>query len=175
VEGAPSRWPVVAIVGGAEEQGPALDLARALGAAVMELGAALVCGGRGGVMAAACQGARQWRGAALGPPIVALLPGADRSQANPWADLVLPTGLGNARNAVVVGAADVVLAVGGGAGTLSEIALARKLGRPVILLLAGGGVAARATLALPDDPGLETAADLDESRTRLAAHLGAPA
>ena len=98
-----------------------------VGRLLAERGAVLVCGGRGGAMAAACRGAKEAGGLTVG-----ILPGSDRSEANPFVDVVLPTGLGEARNALVVGAADVVIAVGGGYGTLSEIALALKAGKRVI-------------------------------------------
>jgi hypothetical protein len=78
-------------------------------------------------MEAACRGAKEAGGLTVG-----ILPGSDRSEANPYVDVVLPTGLGEARNALVVGAADVVIAVGGGYGTLSEVALALKAGKRVI-------------------------------------------
>jgi uncharacterized protein (TIGR00725 family) len=87
----------------------------------------LVCGGLGGAMEAACQGAKQAGGATVG-----LLPGPDRAEANPYVDVALPTGLGEGRNLLVVRAADVVIAVGGGYGTLSEIALALRHGKPVV-------------------------------------------
>ena len=87
----------------------------------------LVCGGRGGAMEAACRGAKEAGGADRRDPAR-----LDRSDANPFVDVVVPTGLGEARNALVVGAADVVIAVGGGYGTLSEIALALKAGKRVI-------------------------------------------
>ena len=98
-----------------------------VGRLVAERGAVLVCGGRGGAMEAACRGAKEAGGLTVG-----ILPGADRSAANPFVDVVLPTGLGEARNALVVRAADVLIAVGGGYGTLSEIALALKAGKRVI-------------------------------------------
>jgi uncharacterized protein (TIGR00725 family) len=87
----------------------------------------LVCGGLGGVMEAACRGA-----AAGGGVTVGLLPGFDRTAANPHVVVALATGLGEARNAVVVNAVDVVIAVGGEYGTLSEIALALKTGKRVV-------------------------------------------
>lgn len=104
-------------------------LAEAVGTALAERGAVVVCGGRGGVMAAVCRGA-----AAAGGVSVGILPGRDRSEANPWVTVAVATGLGEARNAVVASTADAVIAVGGEWGTLSEIALARKLGTPVVLL-----------------------------------------
>ena len=94
-----------------------------------EAGAIVVTGGRGGVMEAASKGAREAGGTTLG-----ILPDADRSQANPWLTVAVPTGMGEARNALVVRAADGVIAVGGEWGTLSEIAFARKTGKPVVAL-----------------------------------------
>jgi len=86
----------------------------------------VVCGGLGGVMEAACRGAKE-----AGATTVGILPGADRSAANPFVDVAIPTGLGEARNALVVRAADALIAVGGAYGTLSEIALALKAGKRV--------------------------------------------
>jgi len=105
----------------------ALAAAEDVGAAVAEAGCGLVCGGLGGVMEAACRGARSRGGLTLG-----LLPGLDREDANGWVVVAVATGLGEARNALVVRAADAVIAVGGGWGTLSEIALALKTGVPVV-------------------------------------------
>ena len=119
--------PYVAVVGAgdadAEEEAVALDVGRALARG----GAVLVCGGLGGVMAAACRGASEAGGVTVG-----LLPGPDRTAANPWVSVAIATGMGELRNGLVVRAADGVIAVGGGFGTLSEIALALKLGRPVV-------------------------------------------
>jgi uncharacterized protein (TIGR00725 family) len=122
---APRRW--IALVGPGEAGREELELAEEAGAAVAELGAGLVCGGLGGVMEAACRGARSRGGLTLG-----LLPGTDREAANGWVIVAVPTGLGEARNALVVRAADAVVAIGGGWGTLSEIALAVKTGVPVV-------------------------------------------
>jgi uncharacterized protein (TIGR00725 family) len=87
----------------------------------------LVCGGLGGAMEAACRGAK-----AAGGTTVGILPGSDRAAANPFVDVAVPTGLGQGRNLVIVHAADAVIAVGGGYGTLSEIALALQAGTPVV-------------------------------------------
>jgi uncharacterized protein (TIGR00725 family) len=108
---------------GAEQRESAEDVGRLLG----ERGAVLVCGGLGGVMEAACRGAKEAGGTTLG-----ILPGLDRAEANPYVDVAVPTGLGEARNALVVRAADALIAVGGGYGTLSEVALALKTGKPVV-------------------------------------------
>jgi uncharacterized protein (TIGR00725 family) len=94
-------------------------------------GAVLLTGGYGGVMEASCRGAK-----AEGGTVLAVLPGVDESQApvNPFVDLTIFTGMGHARNALLAVSADAVIAIGGGWGTLSEIALARTFGRPVVLL-----------------------------------------
>ena len=78
-------------------------------------------------MEAACRGARSRGGVTVG-----ILPGGDREDANGWVSIALPTGLGEARNALIARAADAVVAIGGGWGTLSEIALALKAGKPVV-------------------------------------------
>ena len=117
----------VAVVGPGDASPAELAVSEELGAALASAGAVVVCGGLGGVMEAACRGAKSRRGLTLG-----LLPGLDRSAANGWVDVAIPTGMGELRNGLVVRAADAVVAVGGGAGTLSEIAFALKAGRPVI-------------------------------------------
>jgi uncharacterized protein (TIGR00725 family) len=104
-----------------------VDAAGEVGRLVAERGAVVVCGGLGGAMESACRGAKQAGGLTVG-----LLPGSDRSEANAFVDVALPTGLGEARNALIVGAADVVIAVGRGYGTLSEIALALRAGKRVV-------------------------------------------
>src|SRR5258707_10963525 len=112
--------PCIAVIGpGCDAADDELAQAEEAGAAIAEAGAGLVCGGLGGVMEAACRGARSRGGLTVG-----LLPGTDRDAANGWVVVALPTGLGEARNALVVRAADAVVAIGGGWGTLSEIALA---------------------------------------------------
>jgi uncharacterized protein (TIGR00725 family) len=118
----------IAVVGpGSGASADELFAAEEAGAAIAEAGCGLVCGGLGGVMEAACRGARSRGGMTLG-----LLPGLDRDEANGWVVVAVPTGLGEARNALVVRAADAVVAIGGGWGTLSEIALAMKTGVPVV-------------------------------------------
>jgi len=121
---------VVAVIGqGSPNGGPEAEAAEAVGAALARAGAAIVTGGMGGVMAAASRGARS-----AGGTVVGVLPGTDRREALAAADAVVATGVGEARDLAVVASADAVVAVGGGWGTLAEIALARKLGRPVVLL-----------------------------------------
>jgi uncharacterized protein (TIGR00725 family) len=122
-----SRTPYVAVVGPGEASPDELHTAEEVGAGLAAAGVVVVTGGLGGVMEAASRGARSRRGRTLG-----LLPGDDRDAANGWVEIAVPTGMGELRNGLVVRAADAVVAIGGGHGTLSEIALALKLGRPVV-------------------------------------------
>lgn len=117
----------IAVIGGAEASADVLVLAEAVGRGLASAGVTLVCGGLGGVMAAACRGAK-----AAGGRTVGLLPGSSRSAANEWVDVVISTGLGEARNFLVVRSAASVIAVDGEYGTLSEIAAALRAGIPVI-------------------------------------------
>jgi hypothetical protein len=125
------RRPQIAVVGAADCAAELAFLAEEVGAALARGGAVLLTGGRGGVMAAASAGAR-----AAGGLVVGVLPGADAtaSPPNPHVEVALFTGLGQARNPLLVLSAASVVAVGGGWGTLSEIALALKQGVPVVLL-----------------------------------------
>lgn len=121
--------PYVAVVGPGDASDEQERLAEAVGRELAEHGAIVVCGGLGGVMAAACRGAQSGGGLTVG-----ILPGTDRAAANQWVTVAIPTGLGELRNGLVVRAADAVIAVGGGHGTLSEIALALQAGGQVISL-----------------------------------------
>ena len=95
----------------------------------------IVTGGRSGVMEAVCKGAKKAGGLTIG-----ILPGFTREDANPYVDIIIPTGLGYARNAINVLAGDVVVAISGGPGTLSEIGLALAYNKPLIVLKGCGGV-----------------------------------
>lgn len=117
----------VAVCGASEATDSQVRDAEEVGRLLAERGAVVLCGGFGGVMEAASRGAAQ-----AGGTVVGILPGADRDGANPHLTLALATGLGQARNAVIVTAADRVIAIGSGWGTLSEIGLARRLGRTVV-------------------------------------------
>jgi uncharacterized protein (TIGR00725 family) len=123
----PPRAMYVAVVGGYEAEAGALESARTVGRLLAERGALLVTGGRQGVAAAASQGASEVGGVTVG-----ILPGRDRSEANPWVTVAVPTGLGETRNALVVMDADAVIAFPGRYGTLSEVAFALLAGTRVI-------------------------------------------
>lgn len=103
------------------------SLAEEVGRRVAESGAALICGGLTGVMEAACRGARRAGGRTIG-----ILPGTERAEANPFVEVAVVTGMGQTRNAIIVLTADVLIAIGGGYGTLSEIGLALRHGKPVV-------------------------------------------
>lgn len=105
------------------------EVARRVGLLIAQAGHFVVTGGLGGVMAAACEGAREASGLTIG-----LLPGDRRSDGNDHLSVALPTGLGELRNGLVVRASDAVIAIGGSWGTLSEIALAMRTGVPVVAL-----------------------------------------
>ncbi|CAN5879566.1 hypothetical protein BH23ACT12_BH23ACT12_09770 [soil metagenome] len=117
----------ISVIGPSGASPEVLRVAEEVGACVARAGAVLVTGGGSGAMAAACRGAHSAGGATLG-----LLPGSSRNQANAYLDMAVPTGMGEMRNVLVVRAGDGVVAVGGGYGTLSEIALALKLGKPIV-------------------------------------------
>lgn len=117
----------IAIIGAAEAREEERAAAHALGRFVAETGAVLLTGGRGGVMAEASRGAHE-----AGGLVVAILPGSAPDPANPWVDVPIVTNMGSGRNVINVMSADLVIAVGGGFGTLSEIGLALKHGVPVI-------------------------------------------
>ncbi|ADG87771.1 hypothetical protein TBS_00260 [Thermobispora bispora] len=148
----------IAVCGPSECTPEEAEAAREVGRLLAERGAVVLCGGYGGVMAAAAAGAR-----AAGGIVVGILSGRDRTGANPHLTVAIPTGMGEARNAIIVRAADAVIVVGGSWGTLSELALARRGGTPVVTL---GGWRVLDSSGRPV-PGLLAAADPAEA-VRLA-------
>jgi uncharacterized protein (TIGR00725 family) len=143
----PVRPPRVAVCGAGICGGDVMELAEAVGRELALAGAVLICGGLGGVMEGSARGA-----VGAGGLTVGILPGRDARNANPFIRVPLATGMGEGRNVLVVRTADAVIAIGGEWGTLSEVALARKVGVPVVLLRPG------LTDGL-DLPEAETAAD----------------
>jgi len=119
--------PVIGVIGGSAPTAEEQSTAEAVGRALAERGAVLICGGRGGVMEAACRGARSAGGLTIG-----VLPGTSRAGANPYVDIPIVTGLGEARNVIITRTAKAVIAIGGSYGTLSEIAFALAFGTPVV-------------------------------------------
>jgi len=124
-----ARPPLVAVCGAGDATPAEAAAAEEVGRRLAERGVTVVCGGLGGVMAAAARGVRAGGGTCVG-----LLPGWDPDEAAPDVTIALPTGLDEMRNALIVRAARGVIAVGGAYGTLTEVALALRLGRPVVAL-----------------------------------------
>jgi uncharacterized protein (TIGR00725 family) len=150
----------VAVVGPADGARPSdLAAAEAVGRRLAEVGAVLLTGGHQGVMQAAARGASAAGGVSIG-----LMPGADRSTGAPEHTYLLPTGLGELRNGLIVRAADAVVAIGCSWGTLSEIALARRTGVPLVLL---------DPWDLPEDVGV-VVHDADAAYAALVEKIGRP-
>jgi hypothetical protein len=124
-----SAGPYVSVVGSGTATGDLYEKAREVGRLVAARGGTVVCGGRSGVMEAAARGATEAGGVAIG-----ILPDEDRGQANEHLSYSIATGTGHARNLAVVCSGDAVISVGGEYGTLSEMGLALKVGRPVVAL-----------------------------------------
>ncbi len=119
---------IIGVIGESEFSDPGhQSLAEEVGRLIARAGYLLVCGGLSGVMEAACRGAKSAGGQTVG-----ILPGADSTEANPFVDIAIPTGMGQARNVVIALAADALIAIGGGFGTLSEIGYGLKAAKPVI-------------------------------------------
>ncbi len=116
----------VGVVGASQATARDLEDAEAVGRLLGVAGAVIVCGGRGGVMAAVSRGADS-----AGGTVIGMLPGDDRSDANEWVTVAIPTGLGELRNGLIVRTADVMIAIGGAYGTLSEVALGLQAGLEV--------------------------------------------
>ena len=119
--------PLVGVIGVANPNEKEKQLAYEVGRLIGAMGLSMICGGLGGVMEEASRGCHQAGGVVLG-----LLPGPDKSQANPYVTYALPTNLGHSRNTLIAHSADILVAVGIGYGTLSEIAIALKLGKEVL-------------------------------------------
>lgn len=117
----------VAVIGGRDASPELLEEARQAGVLLARAGAVVVTGGLGGVMEAASEGARSEEGITVG-----ILPTDDKADANPHVDIPIATGLGIGRNVIIARTADAIIAVGGGYGTLSEIAFALQMEKPVI-------------------------------------------
>jgi uncharacterized protein (TIGR00725 family) len=125
IEGAAMK--MIGVIGAGACSHEIYELARKVGAGIAKTGAVMVCGGLGGVMEGACRGAYEAGGQTVG-----ILPGPDRAEANPYVAIPIVTDLGHARNILIVRTSDILVAISGGYGTLSEISIALKLGKPVI-------------------------------------------
>ncbi len=151
LKGNHQQQPYIAVIGGGTAPPPILELAQAVGGEIARRSGVLICGGLGGVMQAAAQGAQETGGVVIG-----ILPGPDRIQGNPFLTYSIVTNLGHARNMLIAHSANGLIAVAGGYGTISEAAIALKLGKPVI------GLATEWQL-----PGMLTATSPSEAVDRL--------
>jgi len=125
----------IAVVGSSDPDPQTAALAAEVGKTIAAKGAVLICGGLGGIMEAAARGAKEKGGLTIG-----ILPDYNREAANPFIDVVIPTGLGHARNILVAASGDLIVALPGSHGTRSEISIALKLAKPVIGMRAWGDV-----------------------------------
>ncbi len=121
--------PVIAVCCAGKSIPEEEELSYEVGKEIAKRDAVLVCGGLGGSMEACCKGANEEGGLTIG-----IIPVYEKKFANPWVDVVIPTGLGHARNNLVIATADGVIGVGGSWGTLSELAIALKMDKPVVVL-----------------------------------------
>jgi uncharacterized protein (TIGR00725 family) len=125
---------IISVIGGSKPNDDILRLAEQVGEEIAKRGIALVCGGLGGIMEAACKGAKRYDGVTIG-----ILPTDTKQDANKYVDFAIPTGLGYARNFIVAKSGDAVIAIDGSAGTLSEMAIAWFSDKPVVALTSSGG------------------------------------
>ncbi len=119
----------IAVIGAGAADEKERAAAEKVGMEIGKTGHILICGGLGGVMEASSKGAKSAGGLTVG-----ILPGDKKEDANPYIDIVIVTDMGHARNAIIARAADALIAVGGEAGTLSEVALAIKIGKPAVFI-----------------------------------------
>lgn len=133
------RLPVVAVIGASSAEPAVLEIAESVGQEIALRGWHLICGGGGGVMEAACRGFARARAAGGANQALGVLPGEDPAWANRHVDIVVPSGIGIARNALIVRTAGGVISIGGCSGTLSEIAFSWQLGKPIVALAGTGG------------------------------------
>lgn len=150
-----ARAPLIAVCGASVADAEEIGVAEAVGQLLAGRGAVVVCGGLGGVMEAVCRGA-----AAAGGTSVGLLPGDDPRAANPHVSLALATGLGELRNGLLARACRGMIAIGGGYGTLSEVAFMLRLGRPVCAVGSWGLVPPHAG---DEDPAVHRAAGAEDA------------
>ncbi len=125
---------IISVIGASVVDAKVAKIAQEVGSAIAKRGYILACGGLGGVMEAACKGAKSAKGTTIG-----ILPGVEKSEANQYVDIVIPTGIGLARNLIVVAAGDGIIVISGGSGTLGELSFAWQLAKPIVTITPSGG------------------------------------
>lgn len=153
--GAAVRRIPVGVIGPRDATEAQLNAAEAIGTRLGQLGLTMICGGKTGIMTAAAKGCYEAGGLSVG-----LVPDHDWRMANPYIQLPIATGLSEARNMIIAKSCEVLIAVGGSYGTLSEIAYGLHFSKPVIGMMGA-----------PQIDGLEVATDVDDAVIRMAAHL----
>jgi len=153
----PRRKQITVVGSGGRVPPQVSEIAERVGELVVERGAVLICGGKGGMMEAACRGAKRKGGLTIG-----ILPNGIE-EANPYVDIAIVTEMGDARNIINVKSADAVIAVHGEAGTMSEIALALKAGKKVVAIKTSGGISAKLASQVIGDKQILSAASADEA------------
>jgi hypothetical protein len=129
---------IIGVCGASVIDADTYQIAEELGRIIAQKGYILACGGLGGTMEAVCKGAKSAGGLTIG-----ILPNSSKERANPYVDIVIPTGIGEARNRILISTVDGIITISGGAGTLSEIAFAWKANIPIVSLSSTGGWSAR--------------------------------
>ena len=137
-QNAEQRRPVIGVIGDGQPGSERERMAAEIGGELARAGVHLVCGGLGGCMEGASRGYKEANGEGI---CLGLLPGMSRAEANPWVDLAIPTGVNSAQGALVAMAVDAAIVLGGGGGTLSEVGLLLRDGKPVVALDGTGGAA----------------------------------
>jgi len=128
------RSKIISVCGASIIDEEVFQIALELGGVIAKAGYIVACGGLYGTMEAVCRGAKQSGGLTLG-----VIPSMDKATANSYVDIVIPTGMGDARNAILVSMGDAVVSIAGGAGTLSELAFAWRMNKPIVALTSTGG------------------------------------
>jgi uncharacterized protein (TIGR00725 family) len=157
---------IVGVIGASHPSAEGYARAVAVGRLVAAGGASLVCGGLGGIMEAASRGCSE-----AGGMVIGILPGAEPGQANPYVHLAVPTNMGHARNVIIAHTANALIAIEGEYGTLAEIAIGLKIGRPVIALGSWPGLAGVVVTSSPEEAVQLALAAIERSRT---SHVGIP-
>jgi uncharacterized protein (TIGR00725 family) len=124
---------LIAVIGSSQATKEVQNVSFEVGREIIKAGFSLICGGLRGVMEAACKGAFSEAGTGSGR-IIGILPGTNKEDANPYVDIIISTGIGYARNMIIACSADAVIAVSGGAGTLSEMSMAWQYGKPIVVI-----------------------------------------
>jgi len=160
--------PQIAIIGSGtiSENTTAYSIARELGEKLIDEGFRILCGGLGGVMTAVCEGARSSSNYTEGSTI-GILPVLDKDLSNPFVDISIATGFSIARNQIIIASSDIVVSISGGSGTLSELAFAWQLNKPIISFQNTGGWSEKLANQKIDDSRIDTINSVNSVREAI--------